>query len=91
MVTFGEQLSKNLQSFLAFLKQCSKFRDFFDLANNAKIKPSHLKVNPQYLTFNIEYQYGGYSKFKLRNDIFEKFVYRISIWLIFDIQYTISI
>ena len=28
-----------------------------------------------YLTFNIEYQYGGVSNFKLRNEIFEKFEY----------------
>ena len=39
----------------------------------------------------MEYPYGGYSKFKLRYEIFEKFEYRISIWLIFDIQYPISI
>ena len=39
-----------------------------------------------YSIFNIKYQYGGYSKFKLRNEIFEKFEYRISIWLIFNIQ-----
>ena len=35
-----------------------------------------------YSTFNIEYQYGGYSKFKLKNEIFEKFEYPISIWYI---------
>ena len=42
-----------------------------------------------YWTFNIEYQYGGYSKFKLKNEIFEKLEYRISIWLILDIQYPV--
>ena len=38
-------------------------------------------------SLNIEYQYGGYSKFTLRNEIFEKFEYRICVWLIFNIQY----
>ena len=40
----------------------------------------------EYSTFNIKYQYGGDSKFKLRNKMFEKHEYLISIWLIFDIQ-----
>ena len=40
----------------------------------------------EYLIFNIEYQYGGDSKFELRNEIFEKFEYPISIWWIFDIK-----
>ena len=37
-----------------------------------------LKIEYQsgvYSTFNIEFQYGGDSKFKLRNELFEKFEY----------------
>ena len=39
--------------------QCSKVRDFFVLANNAKIKPSHIKVNPQYPLISINTPEGG--------------------------------
>ena len=49
-----------------------------------------------YSIFNIQYQSGGYSIFKSENPSerhsnskpkMKKFEYRISIWLIFDMQY----
>ena len=44
-----------------------------------------------YSTFNNEYQCGGDSKFKLRNEIFEKFDWKsISNINLVDIRYSIS-